>query len=329
MHSEYSKTRRPDSVDSGVHFGSVESESAFPLSPASSTFSFFSTGSRSSSLTKSSSSHFCSPMEITPPLALQYQSQPTSPVHPSFQDGILVTPPRRSASLRSERHNRYAVHISKDATRERISDLLSKLDQHQNYLNRSSLAAPLEEQFKSQLQIGSPPNCDSKALPPLPNLEPDVNAEFLTFDTTGYLQIAKRTMGLTSWKSRYFILSDRILSYYKDDDMMADCYGTFELSPNTIVRVTDDYKNKKWVIEVKDSGQCWHLQASSSRNLSRWLKALKDAVQYTVNMKIADEFGPSHQEVHAEKAESVYSTSTYRSYTTEQVLTKDGLYRYL
>ncbi|KAG0274083.1 hypothetical protein BGZ95_010117 [Linnemannia exigua] len=105
----------------------------------------------------------------------------------------------------------------------------------------------------------------------------------------GYLtKFSSRTFfSRKQWKRRYFILSQKSLHCFKSSDPQHPLLESINLSPDTIICVTDMFAGKRFCLQISCPGEKnWYVLADTATEMSGWLRELKGTVQLVRTLQI-------------------------------------------
>ncbi|KAI8096221.1 uncharacterized protein BX664DRAFT_290960 [Halteromyces radiatus] len=81
-----------------------------------------------------------------------------------------------------------------------------------------------------------------------------------------------------SWKRRYIILSGQTVYVFKSNKATNPTREHFLLTDDTLIFVTEDFKKKECVIEMRKPLYKWYLRCESVTQMKYWLEAMKKVV---------------------------------------------------
>eukprot|EP00298_Acanthocystis_sp_HF-20_P018968 c22143_g1_i1.p1 GENE.c22143_g1_i1~~c22143_g1_i1.p1 ORF type:complete len:124 (-),score=39.04 c22143_g1_i1:143-481(-) len=95
-------------------------------------------------------------------------------------------------------------------------------------------------------------------------------------DRCGYM--TKLGGVVKNWKTRWFVLSGSVLTYYKSKDDTSSPAGTIDLKNCKTVKVCMDNIGKAHTLEVSVPGRNYFLSCDDDDTMNEWLGAISRAV---------------------------------------------------
>ena len=88
------------------------------------------------------------------------------------------------------------------------------------------------------------------------------------------------TRGGESWKSKFFVIRDNFLLYFKDEFMQKP-EGVITLE-ESLIKISSEYEN---CFEISNTSRLYHLRVQSSADVNIWVQKLKEASKLTIESK--------------------------------------------